>query len=241
MHKSLRVMHATKTLEVELASYRLKEVAYSWFKLWEVSCEEGNPLARWSEFIVAFIDHFLPAETKAARAAEFEGLRQGSLSVWEYHMKFTHLSKYAIYMLPIMEARVHRFMEGISPLVINEAAMAALNSDMNYGKIVAFAQAMEYRKLKRKTNQNNNNKTRSAGNLSGSYNGGNGGKIEVVRVVGGLISTKELHQDGEDTLDLTIKHPRPLLEPQEARARAEALEGLVFAILWRASGPLLHL
>ncbi|XP_070034801.1 uncharacterized protein [Nicotiana tomentosiformis] len=150
MHKTLRPMRAMETEAVKLTSYRLKEVAYSWFELWEESREEGSPPARWSEFTDAFIDNFLPAETKAARAAEFESLRQGSLSVWEYHMKFAHLSKYVIYMSPIMEARVHQFVQGLSPLVINEVAAAALNFDKNYGKMVAFAQATEDRKLKRK-------------------------------------------------------------------------------------------
>ncbi|XP_070043983.1 uncharacterized protein [Nicotiana tomentosiformis] len=185
MHKTLRVMHATETEAVELASYLLKEVAYSWFELWEDYREEGSPPARWNEFTDAFIDHFLPAETKAARAAEFECLRQGNLSVWEYHMRFAHLSKYAIYMLPTMEAKVRHFVQGLSPLVINEVSTAALNSDMNYGKIVAFAQATEDQKLKRKTNQDNNKKTRSAGNFSGSYNRGDGGKELHRRVSSG--------------------------------------------------------
>ncbi|XP_070050485.1 uncharacterized protein, partial [Nicotiana tomentosiformis] len=148
MHKTLRVMHATETDGGELASYHLKEVAYSWFELSEESREEGSPPVRWSEFTDAFIDHFVPAETKAACAAEPESLRQGSLTVWEYHMKSAHLSKYAIYMLPTMEAKVRRFVQGLSPLVINEAATTALNSDMNYGKMVAFSQATEDRKFK---------------------------------------------------------------------------------------------
>ncbi|XP_070056866.1 uncharacterized protein [Nicotiana tomentosiformis] len=75
MHKILRVMRATETEAVELASYRLKEVAYSWFELWEESRGEGSSPAGWGEFVDAFIDHFLPAKTKAARAAEFENLR----------------------------------------------------------------------------------------------------------------------------------------------------------------------
>ncbi|XP_070032317.1 uncharacterized protein [Nicotiana tomentosiformis] len=133
MYKTLRVMRATETEAVELASYILKEVAYSWFELWEESREEGSHPTRWGEFADAFIDHFLPAETKAARATEFENLRKGSLSVWDYHIRFVYLSKYAIYMLPTMEARVRRFVQGLSPLVINEASTAALNSDMNYG------------------------------------------------------------------------------------------------------------
>ncbi|XP_070056993.1 uncharacterized protein [Nicotiana tomentosiformis] len=87
MHKTLWVMHATETEAVVLASYRLKEVAYYWFELWEESREEGSPPARWSEFADAFIDNFFPAETKAAGAVEFESLRQGSLSVWEYHIR----------------------------------------------------------------------------------------------------------------------------------------------------------
>nr|XP_009785156.1 PREDICTED: uncharacterized protein LOC104233459 [Nicotiana sylvestris] len=105
MHKTLRVMRATDTEGVELDSYYLKEVAYSLFEMWEESYEEG----RWNEFTDAFIDHFLPAETNAARATELESMKQGSMGVWEYHMRFARLSKYAIYMLPTMEAGVHRF------------------------------------------------------------------------------------------------------------------------------------
>ncbi|XP_070045215.1 uncharacterized protein [Nicotiana tomentosiformis] len=130
MHKTLQVMHATEMEGVELASYHLKEVAYSWFELWEESREEGIPPARWGEFTDAFMDHFLPAETKAARATEFESLKQGNMCVWDYHMEFARLSKYAIHMLPTIEARVHRFVQGLIPLVINEATTTALNSDI---------------------------------------------------------------------------------------------------------------
>lgn len=118
-------------------------MAYSWFELCEDSREEGRPPARWSKFADAFIDHFLPAETRAARATEFENLKQGSKSVWEYHMEFARLYKYDILMLPTIEARVRRFVQGLIPLVINEAATTSLNYDINYGKMVAFAQAIE--------------------------------------------------------------------------------------------------
>ncbi|XP_070039535.1 uncharacterized protein [Nicotiana tomentosiformis] len=126
MYKTPRVMRATETKAVELASYRLKEVAYSWFELCKESHGEGSPPARWGEFVDAFINHFLPAETKASRAAELENLRQ-----------------------------------------------AALNSDMNYGKMVAFAQATETRKLRNRMEREGSNKARSAGNLGGSSGGGN--------------------------------------------------------------------
>ncbi|XP_070050779.1 uncharacterized protein [Nicotiana tomentosiformis] len=174
MHKTLRVICTTETEGEELASYRLKGVAYSWFEMWEESREEGNHPARWSEFTDAFIDHFLPAKTKAAHAAEFESLKQGSINVWEYHMVFACLSKYVIHMLPTMEATVCRFVQGISPLVINEAATASLNSYMNYGKIVVFAQAIENHKLKNRMEREGSNKDRSVGNFGGSSGGGCG-------------------------------------------------------------------
>ncbi|XP_070032781.1 uncharacterized protein [Nicotiana tomentosiformis] len=141
IHKTLRVIRATETEGVEVASYHMKGVAYSWFEMWEDSHEEGSPPARWSQFADAFIDHFLPAETKTARAVEFEMLKQGSKNVWEYHMEFVHLPKYDVHMMPTIEARVRRFVQGLSPLVINEATTTALNSDMNYEKMLAFSQA----------------------------------------------------------------------------------------------------
>ncbi|XP_070036519.1 uncharacterized protein [Nicotiana tomentosiformis] len=49
MHKTLWVMHAIETEGVELASYRLKGVAYSWFELWEEPRGEGSPPARWGK------------------------------------------------------------------------------------------------------------------------------------------------------------------------------------------------
>ncbi|XP_070046618.1 uncharacterized protein [Nicotiana tomentosiformis] len=123
MHKTLRVMRTTEMEGVELAAYCLKGVAYSWFELWEDSREEGSPPARWSEFADAFIDHFIPTETRAARAAEFENLRQGS-------------------------------------------------RDMNYGKMVAFAQATEDRKLKNRREREGTSKAWSAGNFGDSFGGG---------------------------------------------------------------------
>ncbi|XP_070046830.1 uncharacterized protein [Nicotiana tomentosiformis] len=148
MHKTLRVMRAIGMEAMVLASYLLKEVAYSFFELLEESCEEGSPPARWSKFANGFIDNFLPTETKAARAAEFESLRQGHMSVWDYHMRFPRKSKYVIYILPTMEARVRMFVPGLSHLVINEVATGSLNSDMNYRKMVAFSQSTETSKLK---------------------------------------------------------------------------------------------
>nr|XP_009796458.1 PREDICTED: uncharacterized protein LOC104243031 [Nicotiana sylvestris] len=156
-------MEATETEGVGLASYRLRGVAYSLFEMWEDSRREGRPPAIWDEFVDAFMDHFLHAETIAARATEFEILNQGSMSVWEHHMEFVRLFKYAPQLVSTMDARVRRFVQGLSPLVVNEAATAALHSDMNYGKIVGFAQATEARKLKIRAERESSSRARLVG------------------------------------------------------------------------------
>nr|XP_009761021.1 PREDICTED: uncharacterized protein LOC104213257 [Nicotiana sylvestris] len=120
--------------------------------------------------------YYYPAETKADSAAEFEILKQGSMSVWEYHMRFARLSKYAIYMLPTMEARVHRFLQGLILLVINVATTGALNSNMNYGKMVVFFKATDTRKLSNRREREGSNKDRSAGNFGGFSSGGSSGR-----------------------------------------------------------------
>ncbi|XP_070045198.1 uncharacterized protein [Nicotiana tomentosiformis] len=97
------------------------------------------------------------------------------MKVWEYHMEFARLSKYAIHMFPTMEVRVRRFVQGRSPLVINKSAIAAWNSDMNYAKMVAFDQATGDRKLKNRRECEGSSKARSAGNFGGSSGGGGGG------------------------------------------------------------------
>jgi len=62
----------------------------------------------------------------------------------------------------------------LAPFVINEAATAALNSDMNYGKMVSFGQATETRKLKNRIERQNSIKAWSVGSFGGCFGGGGG-------------------------------------------------------------------
>lgn len=46
-------------------------------------------------------------------------------------------------MLPNMKAKVRQFLQGLGGYVNNEVSTAILNSNIHYGKIVAFTQAAE--------------------------------------------------------------------------------------------------
>ena len=82
--------------KVELAAYQLKGVAQIWFEQWK-ELREGDTPATWDEFKSAFLDHLFPLELREAKMREFMNLKQGNMTVREYSLKFTTLSKYATY------------------------------------------------------------------------------------------------------------------------------------------------
>ncbi|XP_070050483.1 uncharacterized protein [Nicotiana tomentosiformis] len=91
MQRTLWVMKATTTESVELASYRLQDVAVNWYEFWELSRCEDAPPAVWHEFTEAFLRHYPPPELRRARVDRFLTLRQGNISVREYSLQFDSL------------------------------------------------------------------------------------------------------------------------------------------------------
>ena len=78
----------------KLVSYQLKDVAQAWYVQWRVyRTLRGCPVT-WEILKKAFIDQFFPRNMRKAKVVEFINLRQGGLSVHEYSLKFTKLSKY---------------------------------------------------------------------------------------------------------------------------------------------------
>nr|XP_016441064.1 PREDICTED: uncharacterized protein LOC107766740 [Nicotiana tabacum] len=81
MYRVLRVMHASVTEAVELASFRLRDVVVLWYEAWERSRGPDAPPAEWEDFSEAFLAHYLPREVREARLDLFLSLKQGDMSV----------------------------------------------------------------------------------------------------------------------------------------------------------------
>ncbi|XP_070050877.1 uncharacterized protein [Nicotiana tomentosiformis] len=79
MQRTLRVIKATATESIEIASYRLQDVVVNWYESWELSRGEDALPAVWQEFTEDFLCHYLPPELRRARVDMFLTLRQGHI------------------------------------------------------------------------------------------------------------------------------------------------------------------
>ncbi|KAK4727416.1 hypothetical protein R3W88_032333 [Solanum pinnatisectum] len=79
----------------------------------------------------AFLGRFFPRELKEAKVREFLTLKQDSLSVHEYGLKFTQLSRYAPKMVADMRSIMSLFVVGLSRLLSKEGMAAMLIEDMD--------------------------------------------------------------------------------------------------------------
>jgi len=82
-------MPVTGNDRVELASYQLKDVAHIWFTQWKENRGVDASHVTSECFTWAFLDRFFPRGLREAKAQDLMNLRQGSMSVQEYGLKFT--------------------------------------------------------------------------------------------------------------------------------------------------------
>ncbi|XP_070056433.1 uncharacterized protein [Nicotiana tomentosiformis] len=136
-------MHATEKEEVELAVFRLRDIAILWYEGWERSRGRYASPAIWENFSDAFLDQYLSREIRQARFDQFLALKQGNMSVREYSLRFESLARYALSIVATMQDIIHRFIAGLAPELTETCATAALQDSMDISQIQAFAQNIE--------------------------------------------------------------------------------------------------
>ena len=66
-------------------------------------------------------------------------LRQGSMTVREYCLKFNQLAKYAPNLVVDNRASMSKFVTGVSSYVVKERMSAIQNSEMNLSRLMTYA------------------------------------------------------------------------------------------------------
>ncbi|KAF5477570.1 hypothetical protein F2P56_004195, partial [Juglans regia] len=102
-----------------------QKVAYATFKLtgeskrWWISERtirevEGTEIVSWLHFKQIFLERFFPSSFREDKAMEFATLVQGTMTVHQYASRFTELSRFATYLIPDEEKKVHKFEQGLN-------------------------------------------------------------------------------------------------------------------------------
>lgn len=99
--------------KVELPAYQLKHVAHMRFEKWRDERPVRACLVDCEVFKTTFLCRFLQLELREQNLLEFINLRQGSMSVKNYSLKFFHISKYALALVEKSRARMNKFVMGM--------------------------------------------------------------------------------------------------------------------------------
>lgn len=99
---------------VELTGFRLTDVAQIWFSMLKRCKPPSFAPLTWEEFTQAFINRFLLENMRDAKSHEFETLIQvPGMTVSDYDIQFTKLSRYASYLVQTERERIKRFIKGL--------------------------------------------------------------------------------------------------------------------------------
>ena len=96
-------------------------------------------------FQTAFLERFFPRKMREAKVEEFINLKQGSMTVNEYSMKFLKLLSYATSLVSNSRDEMFRFLTGIAEDLEEECRAAMMHESMDLLKLMVHVQQVEGR------------------------------------------------------------------------------------------------
>ena len=92
---------------IRLATFQLEGEAQVWWK-WARTSRDLEAMT-WAEFQDLFMGKYFPDTARHAKAQEFLELKQGTMNVMEYVVRFTELARFANDYVATNMAKVRRF------------------------------------------------------------------------------------------------------------------------------------
>ncbi|KAH0695173.1 hypothetical protein KY285_022270 [Solanum tuberosum] len=119
---------------------------------------DATPIT-WDCFSETFLDKFFPRELREAKAQEFMNLRQGSMIIQEYGLKFTQLSRYDPHMVADSRAQMNKFLYRVSDLEKTKCINVMLLENMSISRLMTHGQLVEGDKLREQAKENKKART----------------------------------------------------------------------------------
>ena len=108
VEKVLEAMEITSdTTRTRLVAFQLKGEAQVWWN-WAKTSRDLEAMT-WVKFHDLFMGKYFPDTTRHVKAQEFLELKQGTMTVIEYVVRFTELARFADYYVATDMAKVRRF------------------------------------------------------------------------------------------------------------------------------------
>ncbi|XP_039173639.1 uncharacterized protein LOC120296056 [Eucalyptus grandis] len=113
LEKAFALLMCTKVEKVTQAVYQLHGNANVWWRATKDTIFPEGGIPVWDAFLRAFNDQYFSGMGREQKMEEFQCLRQGSMSVDQYGVKFAELSQYAPRLVEDLEEKARRFRNGL--------------------------------------------------------------------------------------------------------------------------------
>jgi len=98
-------------------------VAKVWYKQWKEDRGVDAGPVDWNKFVTTFLDRFFSLELSEAKVQKFIKLKQGNMTVKEYSLNFTQLSKYVPSIVSDSRACISKFFQEFSRLWLRNVGL----------------------------------------------------------------------------------------------------------------------
>ncbi|KAL3719948.1 hypothetical protein ACJRO7_004868 [Eucalyptus globulus] len=95
LENAFELLLCTEAEKVILAAYQLRGIVATWWKTNKRIVFHEGVILEWNAFLEAFNEKYFSDCAREVKMAEFQRLRQGTMTVDQYEAKFAELSQYA--------------------------------------------------------------------------------------------------------------------------------------------------
>ena len=113
VEKQLNIAQCNDLEKVLYASGQLQGAAQDWWDSFQYGRPNNAPAITWQEFKDNFRSYHIPDGLVELKQEEFRSLKQGSMTMAEYHDKFAQLSCYAPNDVAEDKEKQRRFLKGL--------------------------------------------------------------------------------------------------------------------------------